>query len=72
MPRGVYDSPKRGLASANPQTRQKVARLGGLVCAIRLGELYCEARAEKGGLAFVQKYGKQGLADVRLGKTIKK
>ena len=57
MPRGIFQTEKRGLAAANQDTRQRVSSLGGLVCAIRHGELFCEARAEKGGEALVRKYG---------------
>lgn len=57
MPRGIYDSPLRGLASASSQTKKRVAALGGLVCSIKHGDLFCEARAERGGQAFVEKYG---------------
>ena len=61
MPRGIYSSPKRGLASASQATRQRVASLGGYVCAIKLGDLYCEARSEKGGFAFIAKYGNRAV-----------
>lgn len=71
MPRGVHRSP-RGLATADPKTRQRVSQLGGLVCAYKLGELFCESRAEKGGLAFVQKYGKEGMKTVRTGQKLLK
>lgn len=59
MPRGVYQtSAKRGLAASSRKTRIRVAQLGGFVCAIRHGDLFCQARAEAGGEAFVRKYGK--------------
>ena len=56
MPTGIHDSP-RGLKLASAAVRQKVSQAGGLSVSVRLGDLYCQARAEKGGQATFQKYG---------------
>jgi len=68
MPRGKYNSPLRGLASASKETRIRVAQLGGLVCAIRIGDLGCEARAEQAGTAFVEKYGNYAVGKIKTKK----
>ena len=56
MPTGIHDSP-RGLKLASKEVRQRVTQAGGLSVSVRLGDLFCQARAEKGGQATFQKYG---------------
>ena len=64
MPCGVHNSP-RGLATASPETRRRVSQAGGFAVALRRGDLFCEARAEKGGQAVTAKYGRYWLTDYR-------
>ena len=52
----------RGLASADPETRERVARMGGEA---RAGDPQSLAEAgRKGGEAVVQKYGPEHMAEI--------
>jgi hypothetical protein len=66
MPSGIYVSSRRGLASASQETRKRVSQIGGFVAFIRRGDLFSQERAEKGGQACAQKYGREFYRRIRL------
>jgi len=53
-------------------SRKQVVRLGGLAQSQKLSSDQRSLVAAKGGQAFMQKYGKEGVARARLGLKVKR
>lgn len=61
MPSGIHTSP-RGNAVLPKNLVREISQKGGYAVAIKLGDIYCQTRAERGGNAVAEKYGREYFA----------